>query len=180
MGESITNGEKSSSAFLSHLTSYPVIADGFSTYKSNPYGAKSLDIYSTLYSKFATPVLPYLSKPYSFVSPYVSKADQLGDKGLSTVDSHFPIVKEPTSKIIDTGKSYAYFPVVKATETKDWVFNTYGEEYKKNGGKEGGIVTPVKAVVTTGLVLTSETLAFIGSYLSAKKEQAKEVVNEKK
>merc|ERR1712093_874997 len=42
------NGEAPSSAFLSHLISYPVISDSISTFKSNPYGAKSLSITTSL------------------------------------------------------------------------------------------------------------------------------------
>merc|ERR1712093_552437 len=59
------NGEAPSSAFLSH----PI-----STFKSNPYGAKSLSITTSLSHKLADPLLPYLTKPYQYVSPYITKA----------------------------------------------------------------------------------------------------------
>merc|ERR1712000_350722 len=66
-----SNGEAPSSAFLSHLISYPVISDSISTFKSNPYGAKSLSITTSLSHQLADPLLPYLTKPYQYVSPYI-------------------------------------------------------------------------------------------------------------
>jgi len=41
------------------------------------------------------------------------------------------------------------------------------------------LVTKGKALVSTGLVVTSDALAWLGAFLGEKKEQAKEVTNEK-
>lgn len=109
--ETLTNGEsKNSSKFLNHLSSYPAVHDGIETYKSNPYGKKSLELADGAYARFAKPVEPYLEKPYGYAKPYVQKADELADNGLSKVDTHFPIVKEDTHTIVDTAKSYILWP----------------------------------------------------------------------
>ncbi len=62
-------------------------------------------------------------------------------------------------------------------EGKDYVLKTYNTECKKVGGE--GLVTMGKAAVTTTLVVTSDALNWLSNYLGAKKEQAKEVTNEK-
>jgi hypothetical protein len=158
-----------------HLTSYPVISDSIQTFKSIPIGQKSISLADQGYCAFVKPVQPYLSKPYNFVHPYVSKADSLADNTLKQVDSRFPIVKEPTDKIKDTVSDYAYFPMRVAGDGRDYLFKVYGNEYKKVGGDSGGLIARGKASVSTSLVVTSELLAWLSSYLGQKKEQAKEV-----
>jgi len=171
------NGEAPSSAFLSHLYSYPVISDSISTFKSNPYGAKSLDLTTAGYEKLGKPLLPYLSKPYEYVSPYVKKADSIGDSTLSTIDSKFPYVRKPTGEIYDEGKAIVFYPLKVGNEGKEYVFGVFGSEKKKVGGE--GIVTYGKAVVATGLVVSSDALSWLSAFLSRKKAEAKEVTNEK-
>lgn len=171
------NGDAPSSAFLSHLISFPVIGDSISTFKSNPYGAKSLDLTSAGYEKLGKPLIPYLAKPYEYVSPYVKKADSLGDSALSTVESKFPVVKKPTGELYSEGKSIVFFPLKFALEEKDHVFKTYNTEVKKVGGE--GIVTYGKAAVSTGLIVGHEAYSWLSSFLSAKKAEVKEVTNEK-
>lgn len=171
------NGEAPSSAFFSHLFSYPVISDSISTFKSNPYGAKSLDLTSAGYEKIGKPLIPYLSKPYEYVSPYVKKADSIGDNTLSTLESKFPVVKKPTGELYSDGKSFVFFPLKKGTEGKDYVFSTYNTEVKKVGGE--GIVTYGKAAVSTSFIVGSTAYNWLAGFLSGKKAQAKEVTNEK-
>jgi len=173
------NGDSTSpsSAFLSHLFSYPLISDTVSTIKDNPYGKRSLDLTSEGYEKFASPLLSYFAKPYQYVSPYVKKADSIGDNTLSTIDSKFPIVKKPTGELYSDGKSIVFFPLKKGSEGKDYVFSTYNTEVKKVGGE--GIVTYGKAAVSTGLIVSTEALSWLGDFLKGKKAEAKEVSNEK-
>lgn len=172
------NGEaSSSSAFLSHLISYPVISDSISTFKSNPYGAKSLDLTSTTYEKLGKPLLPYFSKPYQYVSPYVAKADSLGDSTLSTLESKFPVVKKPTNELYSEGKSIVFFPLKKGSEGKDYVFKTYNSEVKNVGGD--GLLTYGKAAIGTTLRVGGDVYHWAAGFLSAKKAEAKEVSNEK-
>ena len=152
-----------------HLTSYPVVSDAISTFKSNPYGKKSLDLSNTGYEKLVAPFVPYARRPYGYVAPYVAKADSLGSDALSRVDHTFPIVKEDTEKIKGTVLDFAYFPFRLAGDSKNYVLNTYSSEYKKCGGD--GYVAGSKAVVTTGLVVTSDTLAWLSQFLGQKKEE---------
>lgn len=72
---------------------------------------------------------------------------------------------------------FAFMPLRMAGDGKDYVLNTYSSEYKKCGGD--GLVSGGKALITTGLVVTSDSLAWLSSFLAAKKEQTKEVAKEK-
>ena len=160
-----------------HLTSYPVVSDAISTFKSNPYGKKSLDLSNTGYEKFVAPFVPYAKRPYGYVAPYVAKADSLGSGALSRVDHTFPIVKEDTEKIKGTVLDYAYFPFRLVGDSKNYVLDTYSSEYKKCGGD--GYVAGSKAVITTGLVVTSDTLAWLSTFLGQKKEEGTEYAAKK-
>lgn len=178
MTSQIVNGDKPSSAFLKHLGSLPVVHDSISGFKAHPIGQISLDIADQSYSTFAKPILPYLSGPYQYVSPYVHKADSIADVGLSKVEETFPIVKTPTDKIKDTVFSTVFFPVRVAADSKNYVFKTYGDQYHSIDGKNG-LVKTGKAMVSTGLVVTSDYLTWLGNFLGAKKEETKQVANEK-
>jgi len=177
MGEATVNGDIPHSAVLSHIQSYPLVSDSIKTYQGNPYGAKSIELTNAGYAKFVKPTLPYFEAPASYAKPYVAKADELGDKFLSKFDERVPIVKTETKEIQSTIVSYVNWPIETANSTKDWAFNTYKDEYSKCGGE--GYVAGGKAVITTSLVLSSDVLKWISSFLQAKKEQAKEIANEK-
>jgi len=171
------NGEKPSSAFLSHLISYPLISDSITTFREHPLGQKSIALSNTGYDTFAKPVLPYLSKPYTYISPYVSRADSLGDSTLSKVDATFPVVKKPTSELYDDATGFAFYPLKVAGDGKEYVFNIWGSEVKKVGGD--GVVAKGKAAITTSLVVTSDALNWLSAALSKKKAEAKEVAKDK-
>ena len=160
-----------------HLTSYPVVSDAISTFKSNPYGKKSLDLSNTGYEKLVAPFIPYAKRPYGYVAPYVAKADSLGSDALSRVDHTFPIVKEDTEKIKGTVMDYAYFPFRVVGDSKNYLLDTYSSEYKKCGGD--GYVAGSKAVITTGLVVTSDTLAWLSTFVGQKKEEGSDYVAKK-
>ncbi|KAI9816084.1 MAG: hypothetical protein M1832_005167 [Thelocarpon impressellum] len=170
------DGPHLSLASVNHFASYPLISDTISTFKSNPYGQKSLSLADQIYATFAKPLYPYLSGPYQYVSPYVSKADSLADSGLSKVEQTFPIVKQPTGQLRNSVTDVAFLPLRKATEGKDYVLNTYSSEYGKVGGD--GLLTAGKAVISTGLVVTSDSLGWLSSFLSAKKDDAKKVAGQ--
>ncbi len=160
-----------------HLTSYPIISDAISTYKSNPYGKKSLDLSNTGYEKLVAPFVPYAKRPYGYVAPYVAKADSLGSGALTRVDNTFPIVKEDTEKIKGTVFDIAYFPFRLAGDSKNYVLDTYSSEYKKCGGD--GYIAGSKAVITTGLVVTSDTLSWLSTFLGQKKEEGSDYASKK-
>ncbi|KAK8205845.1 putative pathogenesis associated protein Cap20 [Phyllosticta capitalensis] len=177
MGEPMTNGERPSSHFVSHLVAYPVVSDIINTYKSNPYGQKTLDLSSAAYDRFGKPIVPYLEKPYGYVAPYVQRADSMADNGLSHIEEHFPIVKENTSTIRDRVTDLAFMPLRVAGQGRDYVLSTYNDEYKKTGGK--GLITTAKAIVSTELKITADALQLVADYLGPKKEAAKQKVQEK-
>lgn len=178
MTQATVNGEKSSSQFVSHVASYPVVSDSIDLIENNPYGKKGIELANEGYNKVLAPVMPYAQRPYGYIAPYVQKADQLADGGLTKVDGTFPIVKQDTEKIKGTILDLILLPLSIANQSKDYVFSTYGNEYKKCGGN--GYIAGGKAVITTGLVVTSDSLAWLADYLNQKKEQAKEVAKEKK
>lgn len=174
------NGDVPHSAFLNHLLGYPLISDGVSTFKSNPYGQKSIELGDSAYktiNSYAKPVYSYIAKPYQYVEPYVKKADDLGDKTLSKVDEKFPVVKKPTGELYADAKSLVFLPIRTAQSGKDHVLSTYNAECKKVGGES--IVTYTKALVSTALIITYETLNQVSTFLSAKKEETKIAIEEK-
>lgn len=74
------------------------------------------------------------------------------------------------------------FPYNKGLEGRDHLFEVYAAEFKKGSGEEGakpGIVVYGRAAVATALVVSNETLSWISSFLTAKKAQAANAVNEK-
>lgn len=171
------NGEVPHSAFLDHLLNYPAINDGVKTFKSNPYGQKSLELSDSVYKTFAQPIIPYLTKPYQYVSPYVKKADDLGDKTLSRVDEKFPVVKKQTGEIYEDGRNLVLLPYRTAFAAKDHVFETYNGEVKKVGGDN--LISYGKALLTTSLIVTTQVIQTVSGFLSAKKEQTKSLIDEK-
>lgn len=122
-------------------------------------------------------MLPYFSTPYSYIAPYVARADSLGNQGLTQIDSRFPIVREETQKIRGTIYDNASYPVRVAGDAKEHLLDIYGSEYKKLGGD--GFFASGKAVITTGLVLSSESLNWATTWFHTAKEEVKDVVNEK-
>lgn len=159
-----------------HLISYPLVHDSITTFKSNPYAKRFHVLADQGYNSLIVPVLPYAERPYQYVRPYVAKADSLAEGGLIRVEHTFPIVKEDTQKIKSSVLNLAFFPFRIAGSSKDYVFNTYTGEYKKCGGD--GIISGGKAIITTGLVVTSDTLSFLSAVLAQKTEQTKEVAKE--
>jgi hypothetical protein len=176
MASTQVNGEVPHSAFIDHLLNYPAINDGVKTFKSNPYGQKSLELSDSAYKTFARPFVPYLEKPYQYVSPYVKKADDLGDKTLSKVDERFPVVKKQTGEIYEDGRNLVLLPYRTVNAAKDHVFETYNGEVKKVGGDN--LLTYGKALITTSLVVTGEVFQTVSEFLSAKKEQTKGVMDD--
>jgi len=179
MSTPMTNGERPHSKVLSHITSYPVVSDSITYYKSNPYGQKSINLASTCYSKLAAPVLPYLQGPYSYVAPYVEKADSLADDGLAKVDTKFPIVKEDTSKIKGTVIDYAFFPLRLAGHGKEYVLGTFNDQYSKTDGQDG-LVKLAKATISTELKFGHDAYNLLMAYWTKGKETTQKKAGEAK
>lgn len=107
----------------------------------------------------------------------MAKADELATDGLTRVDKTFPIMKQDAEQIKTTVLDVAFMPLRMAFQTKDYVFQTWGNEYKKCGGD--GLMAGGKAMITTGLVVTSDTLNWLSTFLQEKKEEAKSIAKEK-
>ena len=121
--------------------------------------------------------MPYFETPISYTKPYVAKADRIGDSILTKVDEKIPILKSETAEIKSKALDFAHWPLKKASESTEWIKNTYNEEYKKCGGD--GLVAGGKAAITSTLILSSDVLGWLSSYLAAQKEDAKEALKEK-
>ena len=160
-----------------HLTSYPVVSDGIRNFKSNPYGAKSVSLVHSASETFLQPVLPYARKPYSYVQPYVARADQLADAGLGQIDHRVPLIKEESKTVGQTLQHYALLPFAGAAQAKDYVFATWGNEYKRCG--ENGLVAGGKAAITTGIVVVSDVGNWVGDLLRQGKKEGQGFVKEK-
>jgi len=159
-----------------HLTSYPVVSDGISQFKSNPYGAKSIALTQDTYNRFGAPFTPYLRTPYAYASPYLSRADSLADSGLGSIDAHFPLVKQDTQTVVDTGKSYALYPIHLADSGFNYVLRTWDDEYTKTikrNNRGPGLLSSVLAVVSTELKISSDVLAAVADWFQPKKDAAK-------
>ncbi|EMD66806.1 hypothetical protein GGP41_008194 [Bipolaris sorokiniana] len=167
-GVPLTNGDVPTSRVLSHLNSYPVVHDSVETFKTHPYGERALTLASNTYNNVVAPLHPYLRTPYSYISPYLARADQLGDSGLSTLESHLPIVKEDTQKL----KQYAYSPV-------NYVHGAWQDEYNKTHYNNGVLKMGV-AAVSFELRMISDACDVVLAYLNKGKEQAKKKAEEVK
>lgn len=165
------------SAFIQHLLNYPLISDGITTFKSNEYAQRSIKLGDSAYQTFAAPVLPWIAKPYGYISPYVQRADSLGDKTLDRIDERFPVVKKPTGELYNDTRSLILLPYNKSIEGRDHVYDVYSSEIKK--AEQQGLVAQGKAAVSTALVVSNETLSWLSSLLTAKKAEAAKLVNEK-
>lgn len=165
------------SLFFQHLLNYPVISDGVHTFKANEYGQRSIKLTDAAYQALAAPMVPYLAKPYQYFSPYVQKADSLGDKTLDRLDEKFPVVKKPTEELYNDTKTLILLPYTKGIEGKEHVLEVYNTEYKKN--EQAGLFAYGKASLATVLVVSNETLAWLSGFLHAKKAEATQAVNEK-
>lgn len=169
------NGDVPPSAFFDHLLNYPVIADGVNTVKQNKFGQRGIALGDSAYQTFAKPVFPYLEKPYQYVSPYVRKVDDLGDKTLSQIDQRFPAVKKPTGELYEDTKSLVLLPYRIGLEQKDHVVSVFTGERKKAGGDS--IVPTGKALLSTALIVTSETLHWASGLISSGKQKVQQHSN---
>lgn len=107
----------------------------------------------------------------------MTRADSFGDKTLDAIDSRFPVVKKPTGELYADTKGLILLPYNKAFEGRDHVWDVYANEFKKN--EQSGVFGYGKAAVVTALVVSNETLTWISSWLSVKKKEASQAVNDK-
>lgn len=102
--------------FVSRVTSIPLVHDGVSTvsnFASKTYlGRFAINTANSTLStvgKYTSQQPAYVQSYYeSYVQPHLEKADQLGCKSLDLLETRFPIVKEPTSKLVDVVRQPSY------------------------------------------------------------------------
>lgn len=102
------------------------------------------------------------------MSPYLTRADELGDSSLSKLEQRVPIVKEDTTKL----KELAFSPV-------HYVLGTYQDEYQKTQGPEG-IVKTVKAGISTELKVAHDAFNLAVEYWNKGKQTASKKTDEVK
>jgi len=161
----LTNGETPRSRALSHLQSYPVVHDTVETLKSTQIGAQTLNLASNTYRSVIAPFHPYLQRPYSVAHPYLTRADELGDNGLSKLEAYVPAVKEDTSVL----KGYAFAPY-------NYVAGTWQEQYQRTSHQNGLDKTGL-AVVGTELKMFQDACQVFLDYWNSSKGGQK--VNQK-
>ncbi len=137
--------------------------------KGNKIGQQSIALGNYSYKTSAKPVMGLLSGPYQFVSPYVRKADEVGDKTLSRIDEQFPVVTKPTADVYADTKSLVFYPYNKSLDTTKHIYKVYGDERKQFGP---GVFPLGKAIISTALVVTGETLAWVRTVLTSVKEKS--------
>ncbi|KAF3935872.1 hypothetical protein ABW20_dc0100257 [Dactylellina cionopaga] len=180
-----TNGDSEPhSVFFSHLGSLPVVSDGVTYFKGHPVGQRSLSISQSVYDTFVKPFSPYLAKANVYAGPYVSKADQIADSGLAKLEERVPLVKEPTEKLKERitsipGYNAAQGYLAFGNEKKDYAFKVYNDEYNKASNGQTSIICVAKAGVSTTYILSTQTIGWVASFLTAKKEEAEETIQEK-
>ncbi|KAJ5337374.1 uncharacterized protein N7506_005396 [Penicillium brevicompactum] len=130
------------------------------------------------YARLAKPVLPYTSIPFSYLSSYLAHADTIGDRGLTQIDLRLSIIQEGIQKPRDPIYKGAFLPIHFARDVKHQVFAIYGAEYEKCGGN--GVLSSGKAMITTSLALSQESLSWVSTVLQKKSDVMKEAVYEKK
>lgn len=163
----LTNGETPRSRALSHLQSYPVVHDTVETLKNTQIGASTLNLASNTYRSIVAPFHPYLQRPYSVAHPYLTKADELGDTGLSKFETYVPVVKEDTSVL----KGYAFAPF-------NYLTGTWNEQYQRTSHRNG-LVRGGLAVISTELKIIQDGCTVFLDYWNRGKQTASEKVSEK-
>ena len=135
-------------------------------FKSNPYGQKSIQLSDSAFKKVSGVVHPFVATPYQYVSPYLRKADDLGDKTLSRVDSRFPVVKKPTDQLYNEARNLALTPYRFGLAGRDHVLSTYSAEKAKAGSDSAAAYSRV--LVTTAVVVTSDAINTVRNFLAPK------------
>lgn len=148
----LTNGETPRSRALSHLQSYPVVHDTVEGLKKTQIGAGTLNLASNTYRSIVAPFHPYLQRPYSVAHPYLTRADELGDSGLSKFETYVPAVKEDTSVL----KGYAFAPY-------NYLAGTWQEQYERTSHQNGLVKTGL-AVVSTELKIVQDACTVFLDY----------------
>ncbi|KAK4152882.1 hypothetical protein C8A00DRAFT_44118 [Chaetomidium leptoderma] len=150
--KTVLNGDSPQSTTLRHLLTLPAVQDGVRAFKGHPLGKMSIQLSNSAYQVVASPVFSLLNKPFAYVSPYIQRADELGDQTLSKVEKNYPVVKKSSPEVIQEARDAVYAPIKYVTEV-------YNGAYKKTGG--GHVVASGKAAAKTMVVIYVEGIIFV-------------------
>ncbi|KAK2750939.1 hypothetical protein FQN57_000013 [Myotisia sp. PD_48] len=166
MAETMVNGGGPGlpSHFINHLTSYPIVSSSISTIRQSHVGQLSLE-YAQKGRSQLQPLIPYLQAPYGYIAPYVEKADSLGNEGLNRFDNTVPKVIETAENV----RGILRYPIQVAGDGTQHIVSTYNSERSKAEGNR--IMSPSKAAVSTGLMLTSQYLLWLSNLLIPNQEK---------
>ncbi|KAL9082910.1 MAG: hypothetical protein Q9159_006111 [Coniocarpon cinnabarinum] len=130
--------------------------------------------HSQTLDSIVTPLLPYLKTPISIASPYLHRADELGDNALNSVDSHFPAVKSTDyNKLRSQTHDVAAYPLKIAQDGRDYIVRVYQDERKKVGGE--GVVALGKTVISAELHVLGDAVEVGRSLFGEAKQEAKKM-----
>jgi hypothetical protein len=96
----------SSPGFVTRISSIPLLYDGVSTVssyvRSAPYADFVLDQATNTLTTVKNYTQPYIEPMHQRLQPAIVRVDELAVQALDNLEQKFPIVKQPTSEILDT------------------------------------------------------------------------------
>ena len=117
------------------------------------------------------PLRPYFKTPLSYLKPYLSRADDLGDASLARLDAAFPVVKEKPETLRRRAGHVARTPHRLVGDGKNYVVGAWNDEYRKVGGQPG-VAKTVRAALSTELRIGADAYAVVLSLLRRGKDSA--------
>jgi hypothetical protein len=90
------------------------------------------------------------------LSPYLARADALGDSGLTRFEERFPIVREDTQRVRGLAAEAAAAPLVAVRRGRDYLLETYSRE--RGEVPVNGLVGVGVAVVRTEWRVAADVL----------------------
>lgn len=148
----VPNGDSPRSTILRHLLTLPAVQDGVRAFSANPVGKISIQLTNSAYDLVGAPILNLFNKPLAYVIPYAQRADEMGVEVLSKVEEKYPLVKKPSSELLNDAKQVAAVPAKHVTEV-------YNGAYKRSGGD--GNIAKAKAATETAAIVTAQSYLFV-------------------
>jgi hypothetical protein len=148
----VPNGDSPRSTTLRHLLTLPAVQDGVRAFSANPVGKISIQLTNSAYDLVGAPILNLFNKPLAYVIPYAQRADEIGVEVLSRVEEKYPVVKKPSSELLNGAKEVAAVPVKHVTEV-------YNGAYKRSGSNHS--IASVKAATETAAIVTIQSYLFL-------------------
>lgn len=147
--------QQTKTQFVSRVTSIPFVNDSVSTVSSlankTTLGrfafATANSTYSTV-SRYTSQQPAYVQSYYqNYVQPHLEKADQLGCRSLDLIQTRFPVVNEPTSKLVDVVRQPSYQVIDGVKVRLDSTLTTVRAPADYANKRLGTVVDNVEALV---------------------------------